>query len=212
MTAFFDDWDTPAPARSQSVLPPVARATPTAPSVEIRSLDEIAIAESPASAATAAVSTSATLTALPDDRAFLQTFFDRADWQSRDLSPDTRVALAARLVNFGLTDPALRLLSTLPEQTARHLRARIQLLLGDAQAALDILAGLGDDAAEALRAQARRVLDAAAPVPDDAEPPPPALSPQTLAPSEGIMRRGTALLTESAQLRDSLTDLLRPAP
>ncbi len=154
----------------------------------------------------------ATLTALPDDRAFLQTFFDRADWQSRDLSPDTRVALAARLVNFGLTDPALRLLSTLPEQTARHLRARIQLLLGDAQAALDILAGLGDDAAEALRAQARRVLDAAAPVPDDAEPPPPALSPQTLAPSEGIMRRGTALLTESAQLRDSLTDLLRPAP
>ncbi|WP_209424316.1 hypothetical protein [Pararhodobacter sp. SW119] len=153
----------------------------------------------------------ARLTRQAEDADFLQIVFDRADWRSATLSPATRLALAERLLDFGLSEPAVTLAAGLKDVNARRIRARALLLDGTPDAALVELEGLDDADTARLRARAlrrsggpdlpERIATEAGQVPMAA----------TFAPADGgLMQRSTSLLTESSDLRDTLADLLRP--
>ena len=154
-----------------------------------------------------------------DDRDFLETFFDRSDWQSDDLEPRNRMALAGRLLDFGLTDPATVLLRDDRGRTARRLRARLLLLTNDPAAALEALSGLNDSASGVLRAQAQRALgieESDEDLPgisallDDTGAPDSAGETRLLNETGNPMQRSTLLLSESSDLRDALNAILDP--
>jgi hypothetical protein len=154
----------------------------------------------------------AALVADADDRRFLQTYFDRADGRRDMLAAPTRLTLAARLANFALTDAAGELLAGMPEAEARRLRARLRFLDGDPAAALDELSGLQDDAAARLRAQAQHALAGAevtALAASGASEPDAGTAEEPAPETDGLLLRGTALLSESVQLREALGDLLQ---
>lgn len=150
--------------------------------------------------------------AAAEDSIFLQIVFERDDWRHDTLAGPTRRALAERLLDFGLTDPAAELTRGLTGDGARHLRARILLITGDPAGAMAELAGLEDDAAQHLRARAERQLGAPEEAPPGGETRPSGADTDTEPASgrggEDILQRSTALLSESAQLRAMLDDLL----
>jgi hypothetical protein len=157
-----------------------------------------------------------TLIGTADDRDFLQTVFERADWQAGALRRPTRLALTERLLDFGLTDPAATLLEGLAGNAARLLRGRLLILDGRPSEALDALSGLEDADAVRLRALARR-MSGSEPGRADREPDARDVEPASsdaaapappLAGDGNIMQRGAALLSESSQLRDALGAIL----
>jgi hypothetical protein len=158
----------------------------------------------------------ARLTQQAEDADFLRIVFDRADWRSATLSPATRLALAERLLDYGLSEPAVALAAGLEDVNARRVRARALLLDGTPAAAMVELEGLDDGDTARLRALAlQRSGGPALPEVAATE----ATAPQvgqvpmaaSFAPADsGLMQRSTSLLTESSDLRDTLADLLRP--
>lgn len=96
-----------------------------------------------------------------DDATFLRAAIGTAGSAGPGAPPGTDVAtvlaVAGRLVDLGFPEQALRWLgpprgTTEPE--ARRLAARASLAAGDAQGALEPIAGMGDAASESLRAEA----------------------------------------------------------
>lgn len=99
----------------------------------------------------------------PDHAAVIESVLARNDWQSQDLSATTRRALAARLIDYGFSQPALSLITDDLTPEGQTLQARGALSMGDPETALLLVDSLsGRDAIE-LRAAAYRALgDAAA--------------------------------------------------
>lgn len=95
-----------------------------------------------------------------DDGAFLALTMARTDWRRADHSAPTRTALATRLLDFGLADMAATLLVAPADAAENRQYARLLLLRGEPQAALD---ALGEDEAEPsqqLRADALNAIGA----------------------------------------------------
>jgi len=147
------------------------------------------------------------------DAVFLQTVFERDDW-SAGLNEVTKRALAARLLDFGLTDPAAPLLRDMPGDDARRLRARLLLLTGDPATALTEVAGLSDEVARSLQAEAHRQMGTPDPALSDARAE--AAESEALAGAlreagnGGLMQRSVLLLSESEDLRSVLGAILDP--
>ena len=157
----------------------------------------------------------AALATTADEAGFLRAVFERADWRGADLTEPTRLALAARMVDYGLTDPARVLAWQIEGPDAGRLRARILIATGDPAAALDELEGMEDQAAGVLRAQALRMLGRSSETADELALE--QLSQDALAGAlrtvdAGLMQRSVSLLSESAELRDALDAILGPTP
>lgn len=88
------------------------------------------------------------------DLALVEAILGRDDWRSPSLSEATRLLLAGRLANLGLTAPVSVLLPTPDSANARIVRARVALELGQTRDALSWLDGLDNETARSLRAAA----------------------------------------------------------
>ncbi|GAB1379229.1 hypothetical protein [Pararhodobacter aggregans] len=82
------------------------------------------------------------------DLGLVEAVLSREDWRDPALLPQTRRALAARLLDLRLATPVEALVGTLDDPEARVLRARAALDGGDGTAALALL---GEDDSEAAR-------------------------------------------------------------
>lgn len=91
------------------------------------------------------------------DFGLVEAVLAREDWRDEALQPQTRRALAARLLDLGLAAPVDRLLAALDDAPSRVLQARAALVAGDARAALSLL---GDDPGEAARRTRAQALEA----------------------------------------------------
>ncbi len=147
-----------------------------------------------------------------------------------------RLALANRLVQLGLAEPALAWIGPAPPDepdAARLVRAAAELARGDARAALRALAGVGGDAAAALRQTAHDRIDSATPDPTAPEAArqralwlvrdwsglagngpevwraaAAAVTPPDPDPAAGPLASGQALVADSAAARGAVTALL----
>lgn len=120
----------------------------------------------------------------------------------QDVPLATRIALADRLTDLGLPDPALRWLSDQPATDAERLAAaRAQMARRDARAVLRLTAGMDGDAATDLRRRAEAQLQS---------PPPEAPEPLLTATdtTAGALAQGRALVSGTAEARARIEALL----
>ncbi|KPQ06417.1 MAG: hypothetical protein HLUCCA12_10525 [Rhodobacteraceae bacterium HLUCCA12] len=90
------------------------------------------------------------------DPALLGFIFNRRDWRDPAHSPRTRAMIAARVLDFGLTEAARPLLDPPQGAEQRHLLAQLHLQDGAPDRALALLNGDQSQTAQTLRARARR--------------------------------------------------------
>ena len=90
----------------------------------------------------------------PDDLAVVRSVLAREDWRGPDPTPQTRLALARRLLDLGLATPIEDLIATIETPSAQVLRARAALASGAPDRALVLLADARDVDARMTRASA----------------------------------------------------------
>lgn len=92
------------------------------------------------------------------DPDFLEAILHRTDWRAPSLSTETRTALAERLLQFGLIEPAQLLIDPPRTEGQNHMLARLHLDNARPRQALVVLGDDQSDAASTIRAEALMAL------------------------------------------------------